>query len=178
MKVQLAGREYTTFVNGPGCRSVVFFSGCKHACNECHNKEFWSYNYGQEVDIKELVKSIGVYYDAHLIQGVTISGGEPFDQPKALEELIDRLIIAGITDIWVYTGYLYEEARSISQDIINKISVLVDGKFDINQKDDQCRYKGSSNQRIIDCKKTEELRAIMIKQELNDKYLINYKLED
>lgn len=178
MNVQIAGREYTTFVNGPGCRSVIFFSGCRHSCKSCHNIELWSYSYGRECNVTDIVNEIKKYKDANLIQGVTISGGEPFDQPLALEAFVYELGNIGVKDIWVYTGYTFQEAIDISPKTIQNISVLVDGKFDITKRDEACRYKGSHNQRIIDCHATVE--SMKEAEQIKDynEYIKLYNLED
>lgn len=153
-KVKLAGLDYTTFVNGPGCRTVFFFSSCPHKCVGCHNPETWSINYGKEHDILELAQKTNTFFSNNLISGVTISGGDPFAQPRQMELLVHNLLLNGIDDIWIYTGYTYEEAKTISPYAIEHAKVLVDGKFEKDLADETLKYKGSSNQRIIDLKKT------------------------
>ena len=148
--MRVGGILRTSLVNGPGSRYVVFTSGCKHNCKGCHNKPLQDYTYGKDMTVSELSEDIARHYYANLIQGVTISGGEPFDQPEELEDLIYDLIHCGIRDIWIYTGYTYEEARQLSEYAINNASVLVDGKFDMALMDENIKFRGSINQRVID----------------------------
>lgn len=148
-KLRVGGILKTSLVNGPGSRYVVFTSGCKHNCYGCHNKELQDYTYGKDISVDELVHDIVEYYHAGLIQGVTISGGEPIDQHLAVEDLVSQLNYSGIEDIWIYSGYKYEAIEYISPYLLRAADTLVDGKFEYMEHSYDLKYKGSKNQRII-----------------------------
>ncbi|KYH34134.1 pyruvate formate-lyase 1-activating enzyme [Clostridium tepidiprofundi DSM 19306] len=153
--MRIAGFLDNSLVNGVGIRSVVFVSGCNHNCDGCHNKEMQDYNYGDEVEIDDVFERIKS--NVPLISGVTFSGGEPFDSAKELAILADKVKSIGL-NLWCYTGYTYEEILHSDDEakiiLLNKVDVLVDGKFDKNLTEDAPKYVGSSNQRIIDVEKS------------------------
>lgn len=157
MKLQVAGFLNNSLVNGRGLRSVVFVSGCRHRCNGCHNKDMQDYNYGDSVEVDEVFERIK--RNIPLIKGVTFSGGEPFDSAEGLGKLAAKLKKENL-NIWSYSGYTYEQLIS-SKDthklkLLECIDVLVDGKFDEDLKGEAPKYAGSSNQRIIDVKKSRK----------------------
>lgn len=162
MNLRVGGILQSSLVNGPGARYVIFVSGCNHHCVGCHNDFMQDSTYGKDMDINELVMDIVKYKQAGLIQGVTLSGGDPFSQHERVEDLIYGLIHSGIKDIWVYSGYTYEEAKEISPYILENASVLVDGRFDIHLADTTIKYRGSKNQRIIDLQLTKQKQLITI----------------
>lgn len=148
--VQIAGHLRGSVQNGDGLRNVVFFSGCKNNCIGCQNEQMKDFNYGDRVTVSEVIQDLST--DIDLIDGFTISGGEPFCQPEALNEIVTKLK-EEFSDktIWIYSGYTLEqiqEMNTLNSDTLKKINVLVDGKFDINQPS-VVRYKGSANQRIL-----------------------------
>ena len=146
--------------NGPGVRVSVFLSGCEHYCKGCFNNEAWDFNYGKEFT-DEILKEIIDAMKADYIKGITILGGEPM-HPRNIDTLYE--IVSDVKNkypektVWVYTGYTLEEI--LDQDDIYTlcslvhIDVLVDGRFVEELKDLSLRFKGSSNQRIIDIPKT------------------------
>lgn len=153
--------------NGIGTRLSVFVSGCRNNCKGCFNKEAQDFKYGIPYDrniedkiIKELSKE---YY-----HGLTILGGEPFE--KENQEEVLKLINRVKRDlpnksIWVYTGFLYEDLlpdgkqyiEHVTENIMNSIDVLVDGPFIEEKKDITLKFRGSSNQRLINVPMTREL---------------------
>lgn len=153
--------------NGIGTRLSVFVSGCRNNCKGCFNKEAQDFKYGIPYDrniedkiIKELSKE---YY-----HGLTILGGEPFE--KENQEEVFKLINRVKRDlpnksIWVYTGFLYEDLlpdgkqyiEHVTENIMNSIDVLVDGPFIEEKKDITLKFRGSSNQRLINVPMTREL---------------------
>lgn len=146
--LQVAGFLDHSFVNGEGFRSVVFLSGCNHHCPGCHNLSMQSFNYGDILSSKEVFEKIKK--NAPLINGVTFSGGDPFEQSERLVPLLENIKSLGLT-IWFYTGYTYDqllENESFSQ-LLPYIDVLVDGRFEEAYKTDTKKYIGSSNQRIL-----------------------------
>lgn len=152
--IRLAGISYESLVNGPGIRRVLFSQGCAHNCDGCFNKETHDFNGGSLMDMDEIIKAI---IDSPFIKGVTFSGGDPWDQADKFAYIAKKLKEKYI-NIWSYTGYTFEyiienrDKRKGWSDLLNMVDVLVDGKFQLNNKKDHLRYKGSSNQRIIDVK--------------------------
>jgi anaerobic ribonucleoside-triphosphate reductase activating protein len=163
-KLRIAGIVEESIVDGPGIRFVVFTQGCKHNCPGCHNPHTHSFDGGEIVEIDSIIDSIK---ENPLLSGVTLSGGEPFEQAKALAELSKKIKELGY-NIISYTGYTYEYIIENSSeasgwmDLLKEIDILIDGRFEIEKKSLNLRYKGSSNQRIIDVKKTMASGNIVI----------------
>lgn len=143
--------------NGTGIRVVLWVSGCRLYCKNCQNPSTWGFNSGKPFD--ELAKQeLFEALDKPYIQGITFSGGHPlepenFDTILNLAKEIKEKFPT--KDIWLYTGYLYEELyyRQISR-ILLYIDVLVDGKFVEEEKDLTLKWRGSKNQRVIDIQET------------------------
>ena len=141
-----------SIVDGEGIRSVIWFQGCSHHCKECQNPETWDFNAGYETSIDDVKKMID---DLELQAGVTFSGGDPMMQVEALEELAAYVKEKGM-NVWVYTGYTYEELMKLAESnehyrsVLNYIDYLVDGRFEIAKKSFDVIFRGSTNQRIID----------------------------
>jgi len=141
--MRIAGITPCSLVNGEGIRFVVFLQGCAHRCPGCQNPETWDFNGGYEVDPK--VIAIQYMKHAHLLDGITLSGGDPFYQEKECLELLD-LLPEG-TNIWAYTGFTYEEIRG--RELTKRADVIVDGPYMEDKRTETLPYRGSSNQRII-----------------------------
>lgn len=136
---------YPIKVLGPGNRVGIWFNGCRHKCNKCSNPELWDYDEKYNVSIETIKQLIDTIAINNRIDGFTITGGDPFEQPEALEEVLSYIFTIS-DDVIVYTGYDYNQ---IKQDkILDKVAVLIDGKYidDLNEGD---ILKGSSNQNII-----------------------------
>ena len=138
--------------NGNGCRTTLWIAGCNHHCPGCHNSWTWDYNQGKHwADIKDrLYKNLSKPY----IKGLTLSGGDPLDQsPDDLEDLI--CILSTIRkdfpdkDIWLYTGYVYEDLNDLQRKVLEKVDVLIDGPYIQEQRDITLPFRGSKNQRIL-----------------------------
>jgi len=150
--------------NGVGVRISLFVSGCTHHCEGCFNEEAWDFHYGNEFTDKEIDKIIDLM-DYPYIAGLTLLGGEPLEHvnQQGLLPLL-RKVAKRFPDknIWCYSGYTFEtdilgrmcKEWKETPELLSYIDVLVDGKFDINKKDIKLRFRGSSNQRIIDVKKS------------------------
>lgn len=152
IKIRIAGKIYDSLANGPGMRYVLFTQGCTIHCDGCQNRHTWDLNGGQEIEIKNIVDDI---FNDVLIDGVTISGGDPMEQKQALLELCKEIKNRDNNmNIMIYTGRTYEELINLNNDCINNIlkiaDYLVDGRFEKNNTDNAIRYTGSANQRIID----------------------------
>ncbi|NLM07064.1 MAG: anaerobic ribonucleoside-triphosphate reductase activating protein [Tissierellia bacterium] len=147
-KLRIAGIFEESIVDGPGIRFVIYTQGCTHNCPNCHNPETHDPLKGELVDIKKLFAQIK---ENPLLKGVTFSGGEPFLQADVLYEL--GLLIKDIgLDLWVFTGFLYEDLLNLNIDARNLLSitdVLVDGPFIEAEKDLSLKFRGSKNQRIL-----------------------------
>lgn len=148
--------------NGPGVRISLFVSGCTHRCKGCFNEVAWDFDYGQpftQETIDEILKMLEPPY----VTGITLLGGEPFEtqnQPALLDLL--RQIKAKLPEksIWAFSGYLFEKdilagrlgPKEVTQEFVSYLDVLVDGPFVLEKKDLTLRFRGSSNQRLIDVK--------------------------
>lgn len=168
-----ANIKYNDIANGPGVRTSLFVSGCNHHCKGCFNEIAWDFNYGDlftEEIINKIIESCNPYY----ISGLTILGGEPLD-PKNQKDVLNLILlfkkIYPNKTIWLYTGYILEEEilnengsayTKYIKDIINNIDILVDGRFDEKLKDITLKFRGSSNQRIIDIKKSLKENKIIL----------------
>lgn len=155
-KVLLAAILPETLVNGPGLRRVLFAQICKHNCKNCFNPETHSETGGKWVDMEEIIADIN---SNPMLSGVTFSGGDPFEQADKFV-FIAKGIAKPNFDIWSYTGYTFEyilankETHIGWKELLNNIDVLVDGRFEEDKKDPLLKFRGSSNQRIIDVKKS------------------------
>lgn len=146
--------------DGPGCRVSLFVSGCRHHCKGCFNAETWDFNFGEPYTDDVEDKIIDMLKPSY-ITGFTLLGGEPFE-PENQVVLVKLLKRVRETypdmDIWCYSGYLYDidmvEGGKIYTDVtkemLSYIDTLVDGEFVLEKKDLTLRFRGSSNQRILD----------------------------
>lgn len=148
MKIRLAGIVKESIVDGVGVRFVVFTQGCSRNCEGCHNPETHDFNGGKEYEIAEIVEMMK---ESPLISGLTISGGEPFSQQEACTELAKEAHKLGL-NVWCYTGYEFYEV--IGSPLLREVDVLVDGEFTLSRKSLRHRFRGSSNQRVIDVKES------------------------
>lgn len=150
--------------NGPGIRVSLFVSGCSHHCEDCFNKETWDFNFGKLFDENEIDTIIQLLSPDH-IKGFSLLGGEPFEftnQQGILPLLRKIKEIYPNKDIWCWTGYLFDkDIRDTmmvkwpeTREILSHIDILVDGRFEKDKKDLKLRFRGSSNQRIIDVQKS------------------------
>ena len=134
-------------VLGPGNRIAIWLSGCEHHCKGCSNPELWVQKSEQKISFDSLKKVIEPITENYSVDGITITGGDPFFQPEALREMLPYLQDIS-KDILVYTGYEYEELTYQYDDILKYIAVLIDGKY-IEESNKGSVLKGSDNQRII-----------------------------
>ena len=146
--------------NGPGVRVSLFVSGCTHRCKGCFNEIAWDFNYGQpftQDTIDDILKMLAPEY----VKGITLLGGEPFEpqnQPTILELLRQIKMKYPTKSVWAFSGYLFDRdivtgrlgPWEITKEYLSYVDVLVDGPFVESLKDLNLRFRGSSNQRIID----------------------------
>ncbi len=155
-KIRIAGIVSDSIVDGPGIRYTIFTQGCAHECVGCHNPETWDFDGGVEVDIDKLIEQI---VSNPLLNGVTISGGDPFYQIEPTLELVYKLKSLNINVI-VFTGYTFEELQQMKESnpnldrILHNIDVLIDGPYIEEERDLTLRFRGSRNQRVIDLPNT------------------------
>ena len=146
--------------NGPGVRVSLFVSGCTHRCPGCFNSEAWDFNYGKPFTQKT-IDEIKIMLAQDHIKGITILGGEPFEpenQPAIVELLRQIKQERPEKSVWAFSGYLYDQDImahrlgdwQVTKEFLSYLDVLVDGPFMQSQKDLTLRFRGSSNQRLID----------------------------
>ena len=160
--------------NGEGIRTSLFVSGCRNKCKNCFNPETWSFTYGEPFT-ERTEEEILATFRSPFVAGLTILGGEPME-PENQRDLIGfvrrfKELYPNKT-LWVYTGNLYEELTAgvgnheksidVTQELLSYIDILVDGRYVEEQKSLGIRFRGSTNQRIIDMKKTRECKSIVI----------------
>lgn len=155
-------RKYDV-ANGPGIRTTIFVTGCTHKCPNCFNEEYQDFNFGNPWTRKETDE---VIEDLKLdeVKGLTVLGGEPFQNEVDLLQVLRNIKKEVQKDIWIFSGYTYEEILK-DQDkkkLLEECDVLVDGRFVEALKDLSLRFRGSSNQRIIDIKKSLEANEVVL----------------
>ena len=151
--------------NAPGICTTLFVSGCTHNCDECFNKEQQDFNYGNEFT-KEIEDEFIEYVKSKQVKGVNILGGEPMQQlmDDTLLKLLKRIKLEVNKPIWLWSGYTFEEIVNNPKraEILREVDVLIDGKFEADKRDLMLKYKGSSNQRVIDVKKSIEAKEVVL----------------
>ena len=165
MEIRLAKKdlERGSIVDGPGIRAVLWTQGCPHNCPNCHNPETHSYDGGFATNTSEIKKQLDTL---DIEEGITFSGGDPFEQVEACLEIAKYSKEKGL-NIWCYTGNTYEELMKKSEtnplvmSFLKEIDVLVDGRFIQQQKSLEVKFRGSTNQRLIDVKKTLKNKKIV-----------------
>ena len=159
-----ADPQTDSIVDGPGLRTVIWTQGCRHRCKGCQNPGTWSFNKGGLVPIKEIIKFID---ELKYQTGITFSGGDPMYQPYACEAIASYAKKKGY-NIWVYTGFTYEELLKLSKKdpiymkFLKSVDVLVDGRFILEERDLNLLFRGSRNQRLIDIPKTLKSNEIVL----------------
>lgn len=150
--VRLAGLTPESVVDGLGLRFVVWAQGCRHHCPGCHSPHTWDFAGGRLCDMDEIIDQIA---RNPLLKGVTLSGGDPLEQAGKFAYLAGEIKKRGL-DVWCYTGYTFEQivqdmaGREGWREFLEHIDVLVDGRFEQEQRDLNLAFRGSRNQRIID----------------------------
>jgi len=166
--------KYYDIANGPGVRVSVFVSGCTHQCKGCFNEIAWDFGYGKpfnDIVRGRIIAAAEPYY----ISGISLLGGEPMEVNNQMAVILllreFRKKYGNDKTVWCYSGYTYEELTdknnkrchcSVTDELLGYIDVLVDGEFVEEKKDITLRFRGSSNQRLIDLNKTREEGRIVI----------------
>jgi len=165
MKIRLASElQYDSIVDGEGIRTVIWTQGCPHNCLGCHNPGTHAFDGGFLIDVDDIKKQISSYQNQ---DGITLSGGDPFSQPEACYEIASYAKEQGL-NVWCYTGYTYDvlltmaKSNDIYMKLLQNIDVLIDGKFMLNLRNLSLKFRGSSNQRVIDVPKSLEAGEVIL----------------
>lgn len=152
--MKMAGFYDESISNGLGWRAVLFVSGCPHNCPNCQNKVAQDYNYGEDFDKEKIINKI---CENSILKGITISGGEPLCKENVagvVDFIKDVKRVRPNFNVWCYSGYTIEELKdrhdADTDEALRSIDVLVDGRFVEAKKDPTLKFRGSSNQRILD----------------------------
>ena len=149
--MRIAGIVQDSIVDGPGFRFALFTQGCSHNCEGCHNPQTHDFNGGTEMTVDEIVKKL---LSNPLTDGITFSGGEPFEQASDCAEIAKIARENGL-NVWAYTGYTFEQLLEKSKTdsgiarLLELTDVLVDGPFVLSEKSYDVSWRGSKNQRLI-----------------------------
>ena len=147
MNMRIAGIVNDSIVDGPGLRLAIFAQGCPHHCPGCHNPESHDFAGGSDMDTEKIIARM----DANpLLDGITLTGGEPFEQPEACRILADAAHARGL-NVWAYSGYTFEQlcAAPEKRRLLEACDVLVDGPFLLAERSLDLRFRGSKNQRVL-----------------------------
>lgn len=155
-RIRIAGIEPESFVDGPGIRMSIFTQGCVHNCPYCQNPQTHDFNGGHFITIDEIIRMID---ENPLLDGITLTGGDPMEQSKELVPLAREIKERGL-NLVIYTGYTYERLIEISNEkpeffeLLSFADILIDGPFIMSLRSLELKFRGSSNQRIIDVQKS------------------------
>ena len=156
MDIRINGIVNDSIVDGPGLRLTVFVQGCPHRCPGCHNPETHDPKGGRPTDTEDILR---LMKENPLLDGLTLSGGEPFEQPEACLELAKAAKDRGL-GVWIYSGYSYETLLKIKKaaikGLLDTCDVLADGPFLLAERSLELDFRGSRNQRLIDLKASRD----------------------
>ena len=161
MQIRVAGLVPESYVDGDGIRFAIFMQGCLRNCAGCHNQTH-ALDGGRLVNTSEIISKVK---KNPLLDGITLTGGEPLLQLDAAKELACAVKMLGLS-VWLYTGYTFEELPPDAATLLEKVDVLIDGAFIESQRDLELQFRGSRNQRIIDLKKTRAQNKIVLWSEI------------
>ena len=167
--IRIAGMQLESVVDGYGIRNTIFTQGCPHHCKGCHNPETWPVNKGKLFTYDQQIAFINNSKQNPLIDGLTLSGGDPIMQVHDVLEFT-KLYKQEIPhhNIWLYTGYTYEELIEMNNpdvnELLNLIDVLVEGRFVLAKKSLDVIFRGSTNQRLIDMNQTTPGNIVLLKE--------------
>lgn len=150
MKIKIYGIVKNSIVDGPGLRYAIFVQGCQHHCKGCHNPKSWDMDGGVEYDTDDIVNEI---LSDPLISGITFSGGDPFYQVDACVDIIDKVNAKSpkILEVATWTGFVFEDLvwDKKYRKLLDKTHVLIDGPYMEDLRSLKLKWRGSSNQRIL-----------------------------
>lgn len=167
--IRVADIYKESVVDGEGYRTAIFLQGCNHHCKGCHNPQSWDFNGGKEMEIADILAD----YNLDFMDGITLSGGDPFFQADKLQELFD-FCEAHSVSLWAYTGFEFEEFLKFMHgekcddriteamiNMLNYLEVVVDGPFILEKRSLELLYRGSTNQRLVDVKKSLKANKVI-----------------
>ncbi|MGN0794209.1 MAG: anaerobic ribonucleoside-triphosphate reductase activating protein [Aristaeellaceae bacterium] len=164
MKFRIYGTVEDSIVDGPGIRYVVFVQGCPHHCPGCHNPESHDFSGGREVTTEEIIAQMKAN---PLLDGLTLSGGEPMCSAEACAELAEAALAMGL-NVWCYTGFTWEalldEGDPARMKLLRAVNVLVDGPFLKDERSLELQYRGSRNQRLINVAASQQENRVVLWQ--------------
>jgi len=164
MLIRIAGTVDDSIVDGPGYRYAIFTQGCPHHCPGCHNPESHDFDGGRLVDTDVILAQVR---ENPLLDGITLTGGDPLCQPEPCLVLAEAAKALGLT-VWAYTGYTWEsllsEADPARMALLNAVDVLVDGPFLLAEKSLELKFCGSRNQRLIDVPQSLAAQKVILWQ--------------
>ncbi len=156
MKIQIASIVNDSIVDGLGIRMAIFTQGCLHHCPGCHNPQTHPLDGGTEWDTEKLKEKM---QENPLLDGITLTGGDPFVQPGPCAQVAKDAHALGL-NVWTYTGYTYEELRMTDDPdvkaLLDETDVLIDGRFYQSLRSLELQFRGSKNQRVIDMNETRK----------------------
>lgn len=159
--IRISGIEQESIVDGEGIRYVIFTQGCPHHCPGCHNPQTHTFGGGKLVSIEDIFDDISKRKD--WIDGITLSGGEPFCQIYQCALIAEKAHQMGLS-VWCYTGCLFEDLYKQGIELLEHIDVLVDGPFVQAEKSLELDFRGSRNQRVIDIPESLKEGVAILKQ--------------
>ncbi len=150
---------HDTMVDGPGFRTSIYCAGCPNACPGCHNPQSWDIRHGTMTSTEELMEEIM----SDPFANVTFSGGDPMFQAEGFAELARAIREQSDKTIWCFTGYKFENLLKNPKqlELLKLIDVLVDGPFVQSLRDEDLFFRGSSNQRLINVRKSLETGQVV-----------------
>lgn len=162
----ISGIDYESFNNGLGIRTVIYISGCLHNCVGCHNPETHNFKNGKKLTNELIVEIKENIQKRNFISGLTISGGDSMFSAEETINLLNTINRNVYKNLWLYTGFTFEEllqdASSLQYKLLTMIDVLVDGKYEENLRDVTLKFRGSSNQRLIDVQKSLQEGKVIV----------------
>lgn len=161
-KIHLAApMQIDSLVDGEGLRIVIWCQGCDMNCKNCHNPETHNFKGGKTYEVEQIIKKISQLKDDY--DGITFSGGQPLLQIEACLEIAKYCKSQNI-NIWLYSGYTYEEIIKdpLKKSLLEEVDVLVDGRYIDELRDPSLPFRGSSNQRVIDVQKSLQMGFVVL----------------
>lgn len=161
-----------TISDGIGVRYAIYFAGCRHRCVGCHNPESWRADRGRVLDAVYIDEIVTQIQANPLLDGITLSGGDPFYDPAELLAFLEILKKQTNLNIWCYTGYTYEQLQAdpTMRACLAKINVLVDGRYEQALTDPTLYFRGSKNQRLLLLQDGKIVKELQFEQREGKKY--------
>ena len=161
-KIDVAGIVRESITDGPGIRYTQFVQGCPHRCEGCQNEQTWEFGEGTKLTVDQIFEEI---LKNPLLSGVTLSGGEPFCQAEQLIPLAEKIKAKGM-ELAIYTGYTAEELLESGDEkkkqLMALADIIIDGRFELDKKSYDLKFRGSSNQRTIKGRESAQAGQVIL----------------